>query len=74
MHGRAQRLAHARDHPLGPRATFVVEVKGRNGLKVDNVLKPRNSVEDLKNGTLLETGGFAMKFSCPEDFDGAFKL
>ncbi|BFU18252.1 hypothetical protein CL6EHI_129340 [Entamoeba histolytica] len=47
-------------------------LKGRNGLKIDTVFKNKDTVTELHNGSIIETGTFKFSFHCPDDFDGNF--
>ena len=52
--------------------TWSCTLKGRNGLKIDNVFRNKDSTVPLQNGSAIETNNFRFLFVCPDDFDGSF--
>ena len=51
---------------------WICHLKGRNGLKIDNMYKNKDSSAILNNNSIIETGNFKFMFKCPDDFDGVF--
>ncbi|ELP87186.1 hypothetical protein EIN_093430 [Entamoeba invadens IP1] len=51
---------------------WVCYLKGRNGLKIDQLFKGKDTSAVLQNGSVLESGNFIFSFHCPDEFDGTF--